>query len=505
MTHLKLFFILSSLLSFFSIKSFATEESILYVHLDTATELPWMPSSNYISYFTFKNAIHTKASFPSSDKENIVKEVKFVSNNVLEIELFDYLHFIRAEEEWNARSEDFKFTLIRPFLSSKTPTPFKDVVSQIKGFENLNDLKGQENWEKIQIPGLTILSPYKIRLEVKGDALHFAKDFFALDFYLLSPKCFKDDLKEVKDFPCGTGPYKVSFFDKDTGEVKISLRTPYLKAYPLAPRHVVFQKKENNEGDIYWKDMWPIDKSYYERHQISHPFGTFGFFFNFQTKLGSSQAFREAISAVLDRKELTDGFDYLKANDTLIPHGKVGHVDLKNLNKYNPKKAQKIIKKHWNGKLEVDCEVYGQSDDALSKPYFTKIQSQLKEVGILLRFTKPNPAFKYKTPLFLAGFAHKDFKDPKFVYSFLRKGSVFKNAYPPKDPTFENLFQKLNLHPPKSWERMAYYVAQKNYMIPLWDLYPVYFSRKSKVKSIGNQKESLSLSFLEIQMIENPN
>jgi len=475
----------------------------LYVHFSTAKELPWASGANYISNFAFKNAVHTKASLPSSNrKRNLIKKVKIVAKNTLELELADDLYFELQDQEWKATTEDFKFTLIRPFLISKDKNRFKEIFLNIKGFEQLENIKGNVDWRKLEFEGLKILSNEKIRIEVKKDFSKFNKTLLEMGFYVLSPKCFDESGKNVLGFPCGTGPYKVQSFDKDTAEVRLLLRNRFRENYPLAPVKVVIITDDSNRGDILWKDMWDIDKSQYNHRIIKNPLGTIGFFFNLQTEFGKSEAFRDAVAAALNRTEITEGFPSLLANDALIPHGKKGHINFKNSpnSQYDPARAKMLIKKYFGGKVEVDCEVYGQTEYELKKSNFTKIKDQLKSVGIIINYKKYDPKNKYKTPLFIAGMALQDFSNPSFVYSFFREGTIFKNSYPKYDKEFDLLYRNIDIKNSSTLFDIADYFYRRNYIVPLWDLYSNYFYKKGVVKSLGDQKGGLSFHLLKVQM-----
>ena len=482
----------------------------LIVHFSTENLPPWASNADYIANFSFKNAIHTRAALPSPNrKQNSIKSVEIVKNNIVEIEIADDLYFERGDEEWKATTEDVKFTLIRTFLISKDRNRFKDIFYNIKGFDELdkviNKTHGLLDGRAIEISGIKILSPTKIRIEVKKDFGKFNRALFELGFYILSPKCFEKDLNIVKGLPCGTGPYKVTAYDKKTSEVRLELRKRFLDDYPKAPKGVVMVTDESNRGDLFWKDMWNIDKSLFEQRIIKNPLGTLGFFFNQKTKLGRSEKFRDAVAAALKRTELVEGFPYLIPNDEIIPKGKSGHITFEGApdSQYNPERAKKIIKKYFSGRIEVDCEVYGQTDYEMKKTNFTKIKDQLKKVGIIINFKKPSDSIKFQTPLFIAGIALQNFNNPSFVYSFFRPGSIFDNAYPKNDRKFNKLFDRIEVKNSDSLSDISYYFSDKNYMVPLWDLYSNYLYRKGLIRSLGSQRGGLSFHIARIIMEEN--
>ncbi len=79
-------------------------------------------------------------------------------------------------------------------------------------------------------------------------------------------------------------------------------------------------------------------------------------------------------------------------------------------------------------------------------------------------------------------------KDPSYVFSYFRKGSFYKNSYPKIDENIEDYFNKIILsNDPK--EKLKYskllstYLSESAILVPLWDLYSVYFYDSNKIDS----------------------
>ena len=331
----------------------------------------------------------------------------------------------------------------------------------------------------------------------------FIEKISSFGISLVSIKTVNEDYFSWKKWPVGVGAYRVIFSDPETGETILEKRSD--SKFPDAQKYVRFISSNDNEGDIFWKDMWDLDPGKYKREILKVSYGTLGIFFNFESELGKNENFRKAISLVINRDDLVNHLDSIVKNSEMIPTSILGRADIDK--KKNLSLAKEYIKKVPKPLLEniIEINIFGQNREAINKQNFIRLKNQIEELGLKISFKLDDDKLKLDSPMHIVGIQAAQ-KDPSFVFGYFRKGSFYKNSYPKDDKFIKDNFSKLMNSidiQEKSMisQKLSTYLTESAIVVPLLDLYSLYLydSKKIDIATFHSQPGGMRFKIWEIK------
>ena len=457
-------------------------ESEVEIHFHTSGDVPFGETVPFIVEQMFNHAVYY-------NKYSLFSSIIRKSKNSWIFELKKNIYFESLSERWEASSKDLYFSITKYFVTGEgyeLKNFFKDIIG-------LNVRNKIEISDAYNIPGIKIIDRYKIEITSKKSNTRLIKALEDGPFILLSEKAFRKDYKTLKRYPIGIGPYKVIYVNYKTGETRLKLKKDFIKQSPKAPRNVVIFGDDSHKGDIFFKDMWDIDKKDFRRVSTKFPYVTMGIFFNYNLKISQNLDFRKSLALAFKRDEIVEGFQELRANNQPICVGKPGRME--SPENYDLKLSRTLMKrslKEADMPREMDVIFAGQSYNEMKKGYNLKIKSQIEKTGLKVNFIKEKYGeHEFHTPFFISGISAPD-DDPIFIFSIFQKNSIFTNIFPKKDRILSKKIEQLkNIRSIKERYKksvsLSYYFEENVIMIPLYDLYPTFFFRTSKIKSLGDQ------------------
>lgn len=463
------------------------EAKTITLHFTSDNRLPYKIGVPYISYDTFVESVlgllaePTNSFLPSfKDSVAVLSYAGPVDDpSVIHLILKKNLYFDDGEKRWEATADDLKFSLSR-FFFSKFNTNAKHMLSNIEGVENIEP--GQPYDPKL-IPSINVVNKYELTVKLKTVDPLFVEHISHAGTPLVSITTLKDNYFSWKSYPVGVGAYRVIYSNPADGETILKKR--HDASYPNAQKYIRFISSQDNEGDIFWKDMWQLDKSKYKQEVLKITYGTLGIFFDYESKLGQDENFRRAISLAINRDELVSGIQYLRKNSEIIPVDTWGRAeidkkqDLELAKKYLSKVPKELLKD------PIEINTFGQNKDALEKSYFIKLKEQLESIGIKVNFKLDDGKLRLDSPMYIVGI-EATYKDPAYVFGYFRKGSFYKTGYPIQDKYIEEEFSELMKattidSKAEISKKLSNYLTESAIVVPLWDLYSVYNYNTKKI------------------------
>ncbi len=493
----------------FSTKQNIDENKTITLHFTSDNSLPYNRNVPFITYDTFTESVLGLLAEPTNSFLPSFKEGVAVLSyaepldepSVIHLKLKKNLYFDDGVDRWEATSEDLRFSLAR-FFFSKINTNYRNLLSNIEGVEKIQP---GTKYDPDLIPGIKIINKYEVSIKLKTIDPLFVEHISHVGTPLVSMKTLTDNYLDWKNVPVGVGAYKIIYANNVTGETILQKRTD--SHYPNAQKYIRFLSSKDDEGDIFWKDMWNLDPKQYKQETLKITYGTLAIFFNYENKLGNNENFRKAISLAINRDELVKGFSYLKKNSEIIAVDTWGRSDLDK--KQNIELAKKYLSKVPKELIKDKIEVFlsGQNQYALSKPYFTKLKQQLESIGLKLIFKLDDSNVKVDSCMNITGIG-ATYKDPAYIFGYFRKGSWYHKNYPKNDAYIESEFSKLmNATTIESKseisKNLSTYLTENAIVVPLWDLYTFYTYNTKKItaQSFYIQPGGLRFKVWEVKKI----
>ena len=484
---------------------------LITLHFTADNRLPYKVGVPFISYDTFTEAVHglliEATDSNLSDFDNKISLLEYAEPNkddptVIHLKLKKNLYFNDGNTSWEATADDLKFSMAR-FFFTDLEINAKHRLSNIIGVEKI---KSGSKYDPDLIKAISVINKYEITIRLKKVDPSFIEKISHVGTPLVSIKTLKENYFSWKKWPVGVGPYQVIFSDSVTGETILENRSD--SKFPEAQKYIRFISSSNNEGDIFWKDMWELDPKKYKKKILKVSYGTLGIFFNFDSPLGRNENFRKAISFIINRDEIVNNLDSIIKNSEIIPISIWGRANLDK--KQNLALAKEYINKVPKSLLEgtIEINTFGQNNNAINDQNFVRLKNQIEELGIKISFKLDDGKLKLGSPMHIVGI-QAIHKDPSYVFGYFRKGSFYKNSYPKDDKFIEDNFNRLmNSIDTKEKSmisvRLSTYLTESAIVVPLWDLYSIYLydSKKIDIATFHTQPGGMRFKIWEVKALK---
>ncbi len=286
------------------------------------------------------------------------------------------------------KPQDVEFLYLKVFLTPEDYPPFPFQLN----------LKGVEKIKK----GTPFQSGMCDCIKIKDSQITFYLKKFdpyflhnlAHYFYPIAPQdSFGPDLFSFKGIPVGSGPYKVSSYDKEKVMAMLELKDSFKNRedFKKSPLRVRFY----NSGDI--KKIDPditYDSSIFEegsrRRRVVGlvPDAIRLISFNFENELGKNSNFREVISLAIDREEIVGD-----ANDRESIYGLILNKKIKidePRRRFDKRASKEIVSRHFKDvsdeRRKLKALYFGSSQSKKPK-IFKLVEKQLSDVGVYVEFS----------------------------------------------------------------------------------------------------------------------
>jgi peptide/nickel transport system substrate-binding protein len=248
------------------------------------------------------------------------------------------------------------------------------------------------------------ISPYQVQFILSEPFFPFLASLTADCAAIVSPTAVKKDGAAFARQPVGTGPYKLSSWQKDKRLV-LRANPDYWRGRPLIdeyidtidPRGEVLNTlfKEGTVDIVY---AYSISKMVSYKKQdwvqvVASPYLSVTYVvLNSARPHLKSKAVRQAICHAWDPRAVKLVFqDFVVPIHSLLPQALTGDVPEETPLPFSLAKAQALLKKESAGG-EIQLEMLLEKDDGLIFQLFSMYAKNLKQVGVKLRLTRLEPA-----------------------------------------------------------------------------------------------------------------
>lgn len=359
--------------------------------------------------------------------------------------------------------KDIELWLLRSLITS-LDRPIFPVHESLIGTEKLK--KGSP-FKSGMCSCFKVISDSEFEIYIKFENSKFLQDL--ADYYPpLSPyDQFENDHFNYKGIPLGTGPYKITEYDKEKSFLKLELRNDgmYANATPQAPRYVDFYNSGNPDEikpDVSGSNKalkWSKD---IVRVSSLNPDTITMLNFNFRHKASKDINFRKAVSLAIDREKLQDEGSNRKPYYFLNLNQELGLKEPKR--NFDRKTAKEIVEKYFKTLSSPEKKLkaaYYSAKDASQKPFiYREIEKQLAQIGLYVEFSpndhKPGSESKLKDVVIESYGKVLPFND--YLYAFLPYSHTEERPFSkidPADKRYINYYKKAIRAPTES-ERLKW-------------------------------------------------
>ncbi len=323
----------------FPVTSFSKNSTTtsLKIQLSGDGKKPFLVESSASSLLPFWNAVFSQLLFitPTYDLEpGIISKWNWdFDNEVYLLTLKENLIFHNGRY---ANAEDLEFSLLRGFFTKKRlyTTAF------LSNIEGVDQITAGQPYKTGLVKGVRVLAKNKLSIKLKAPNPSFLYTLARSTQSLVPREELHDDLVTWKQFPVGTGDYKVIFSDPRSSKVHLK-KTDVLKAY--LPDEIEWATEDvfGGRADIYSSavNILPIKDMKKVSFKIPKFVGMY--FFNYAHPLGKNKLFRQSIAQSVQRANLDKENSDITPLAQLLPQHYWGRA--KPIEKFDPKKAKVAI------------------------------------------------------------------------------------------------------------------------------------------------------------------
>jgi peptide/nickel transport system substrate-binding protein len=379
--------------------------------------------------------------------------------------------------------EDLKFSLER-HLISEIDTPEKEFL---KSVEEIHILSGQ-----------------KLRIRLRTPDLFFPHTLSLSEFSLVPEEEMFSDLLSWKTHPIGAGPYRVVSVNEDKNEVAVEWTGSVGPVAQNPPKRIVFATHQRMERlGISLRSLKDPVISNMKCAELSVPDHVRTIFFNYRSRIGSSENFRRAVLLALDPERLASTVEGALVTNDLIPRS----LGLRSEERpsRNIDEAKRLLAQ------EGISEIVLRNRFSSAPSWLRELIEQLEAVGLKVKLdsnpqTPPLASNDESTAFEVLGLV-PDAADSLILYKMFQVGGPYLPKLPEADLHYQNLFSEAwaarddKNRRAKTLDLMNYF-NRRVYALPLFEVPSRIYYCGESIRDLKLDMQRQTLVYQVIEMRE---